>query len=99
MCTTPCPAVSHCTSPPPKRVRRKIRYLLVEVHAPAVFAAEVLAHLPTCQRCLRPELHAALWVSIVVVGAKKKGVHGIPGETQGLDAEDGVLGHGVAFLR
>ena len=81
------------------RVRRKARHGGAVVHAPAVLAAEVLAHLSARKRGLRPQLGVAPGVGVVVVGAKKKGIDGVPGEAQGFDAKDGVAGHGEAFSK
>jgi hypothetical protein len=76
------------------RVCRKAGHGLAVVHAPAVLATKVLPQIAPCQRGLRALLVVAGRVGIVVMHAEQKRVYGLPGEGQGLDLEEGVLGHG-----
>ena len=77
------------------RVRGEAGHGFTVVHAPAVFAGEVLPQVATGQRCLWPHPGVARRIGIVVMHAEQKWVYGLPGKGKGLNAEDGVLGHGV----
>ena len=53
---------------------------LAVVHAPAVFAREVLPHTAARQGGLRAHGFVARWVGIVVMHAEQEGIHGLPRE-------------------
>ena len=80
------------------RVRRKAGNGLAVVHAPAVFVAEIAAHLPTRQRCCRSHVLIADRVVIDVMHAEQKRVNGLPGEGQSRELEYGYVIHSEARL-
>ena len=59
----------HCLKPP-VRVGGETWHGAAVVHAPTVFAAEILADVAPAQRCLRAHVGIGCGVSVVVIRAK-----------------------------
>ncbi|MNV71398.1 hypothetical protein D3C71_1644140 [compost metagenome] len=77
------------------RVAGKARHAVAVVHAPAVLAAEVAAHLPAFE-LHRLHAHAAVAgrVAVVMVGAEQERVERGPLRAQRLGVENGLGGGG-----
>ena len=71
------------------RMGGKTRHRAAVVHAPAVLAAEVLAHVAPRQRCGRTHLRIGFGVGVVVVHAKQEWVDGFPRKAERFDLQDG----------
>src|SRR3954468_3029471 len=81
----------------PVRVLREARHSVAVVHAPAVFALEILPDVAAGERRVRPELGVAGRVMVEVVDAEQERIGTHPGETERQRFEDRVT-HGLSEL-
>jgi len=67
------------------------------IHAPAVFAGEVLTHVAARERRRGTESLVALRVQVDVMDADRKRIAGLPREAERRGAADGIVAHGRHF--
>ena len=75
------------------RVGRETGHDFAVVHAPAVFALEVLPQVAPGERSRWTEPLVASRVVVVMVGAEEKRIRGFPRKAELLHADDGIRSH------